>query len=81
LFKFLTRRHFLINLAVMALLVAGLIWGTLQLLGQITKHDKFLTVPNVYNKPTKESIALLESKGFKVYIHKIACTPTPCARV
>jgi eukaryotic-like serine/threonine-protein kinase len=60
----------------MALLVAGLIWGTLQLLGQITKHDKFLTVPNVYNKPTKESIALLESKGFKVFIQDSVYTDT-----
>jgi eukaryotic-like serine/threonine-protein kinase len=76
LFTFLTRRHFLINLAVMALLCVGLVWGTLQLLGKLTKHDQFLTVPNVFNKPTKESIALLESKGFKVFIQDSVYTDT-----
>lgn len=40
----------------------------LQLLGWITKHGEYLTVPGVIGKDYKQSIALLESKGFDVII-------------
>lgn len=67
-FKFLTRRHFLVNLVVMIALIVGLIFGILQLLGMITQHGRYLTVPYVLNKNTTEAIKLLESKGFEVMI-------------
>lgn len=67
-FKFITRSHFLINLFVAILLAAGLIFGTLQLLGSFTKHGEFLKVPSVLNKETQAAIKNLESKGFEVVI-------------
>lgn len=51
------------------MVLAGLlIFGTLQMLGVITKHGSFLTVPTVVNLKTAEAIRLLESKGFDVEI-------------
>ncbi len=38
------------------------------MLGVITKHGEYLTVPKVLNQSTKESIKLLESKGFTVVV-------------
>lgn len=52
----------------MLLLVVGLIFGILQLLGMITQHGRYLTVPYVLNKSTPDAIKLLESKGFDVEI-------------
>jgi eukaryotic-like serine/threonine-protein kinase len=75
-FKFLTHRHFLINLLVAIALTVFLIWGTLRMLGVITKHGEYLTVPNVKNKSTVESIKLLESKGFNVIIQDSVYTDT-----
>ncbi len=67
-FKFITHRHFLVNLLVAILLAAGLIFGALQLLGSFTKHGEFLKVPSVLNKETNAAIKNLESKGFNVVI-------------
>lgn len=67
-FKFITRRHFFVNVFVIILLTLLLIWGFLQMLGVITKHGEYLTVPKVLNQSTIESIKLLESKGFTVVV-------------
>lgn len=40
----------------------------LQLLGLITKHGQYLTVPSVMGKKTPEAIRFLEEKGFEVII-------------
>ena len=39
-----------------------------QLLGSITKHGEYLTVPGVTGKKTSDAIIFLESKGFDVVI-------------
>jgi eukaryotic-like serine/threonine-protein kinase len=75
-FKFITHRHFFVNLLVIIALTALLIWGFLQMLGVITKHGEYLTVPKVINKPTTESIKLLESKGFTVVVQDSVYTDT-----
>jgi eukaryotic-like serine/threonine-protein kinase len=75
-FKFLTHRHFLLNLFVMICLAALLIWGFFFSLGMITKHGEYLTVPDVLHKSTKESIKLLESKGFTVQVQDSVYTDT-----
>jgi eukaryotic-like serine/threonine-protein kinase len=75
-FKFITRRHFFVNFFVIILLTLLLIWGFLQMLGVITKHGEYLTVPKVLNKPTNESIKLLESKGFTVVVQDSVYTDT-----
>jgi eukaryotic-like serine/threonine-protein kinase len=75
-FKFITHRHFFVNLLVVIALTALLIWGFLQMLGVITKHGEYLTVPAVLNKPTAASIKLLESKGFTVVVQDSVYTDT-----
>lgn len=67
-FRFLTRQHFIVNLIVALLLAAAIVFGILQLLGVITQHGQYLTVPYVLNKNTQDAIKLLESKGFDVEI-------------
>ena len=67
-FKFITHRPFWVNLLVIILLSIFLVWGFLQLLGGITKHGEYLTVPAVISKNTAEAVKLLESKGFDVVI-------------
>ncbi len=46
------------------------------MLGVITKHGEYLTVPAVLNKPTAASIKLLESKGFTVVVQDSVYTDT-----
>ena len=57
-------------------IVVLLLFGFLQLLGIITRHGEYLTVPAVVNKPTSEAIKLLESKGFDVVIQDSVYTDT-----
>ena len=75
-FKFITHRHFFVNLLVVIALTLFIIWGFLQMLGVITKHGEYLTVPTVLNKPTAASIKLLESKGFTVVVQDSVYTDT-----
>lgn len=67
-FKFITNRPFWVNLLAVILLAFLLIFLILQLLGWMTKHGDYLTVPAVTGKATEESIKLLEDKGFEVVI-------------
>ncbi|MEO6550206.1 MAG: PASTA domain-containing protein [Ferruginibacter sp.] len=67
-FKFITDRPFWVNFLAAVLLAFLLIFLMLQLLGWITKHGEYLTVPAVNGKDSQQSIQLLESKGFDVVI-------------
>jgi len=67
-FKFITNRPFWVNLLAAFLLAFLLIFLMLELLGWITKHGDYLTVPAVQGKNTEQSIKLLESQGFDVVI-------------
>ena len=67
-FKFITHRPFWVNLVAIVLFTIILLWGFLQLLGIITKHGAYLTVPAIISKNTSEAVKLLESKGFDVVI-------------
>lgn len=67
-FKFITHRPFWVNLIAVFVLAAVIIFGFLQLLGLITRHGEYLTVPTVIGKSTPEAISFLESKGFEVVI-------------
>ena len=75
-FKFITDRPFWVNLIVILLLTFLFIWGFLQLLGGITKHGEYLTVPSVTLKNTADAVKLLESKGFDVVIQDSVYTDT-----
>jgi eukaryotic-like serine/threonine-protein kinase len=67
-FKFITHKPFWVNLLAIILLTILVIFIFLQLLGLITRHGEYLTVPSVTNKRTEEAIKILEEKGFEVVI-------------
>jgi eukaryotic-like serine/threonine-protein kinase len=67
-FKFITDRPFWVNFLAAIILAFLLVFLVLQLLGWITKHGEYLTVPAVKGKDTQQAIQLLESKGFDVTI-------------
>lgn len=67
-FKFITDRPFWVNLLAAVVLAFLLIFLTLEMLGWITKHGDYLTVPAVKGRSTAEALKLLESKGFEVTI-------------
>lgn len=67
-FKALTNRPFWVNLLAAAVLTFLLVFMLLQLLGWITKHGEYLTVPPVTGKTTQDAVKLLEGKGFDVMI-------------
>ncbi len=75
-FKFITDRPFWVNLLAAAIFAFLLIFLILQMLGWITKHGEYLTVPAVKRKPTNEAIKMLESKGFDVVIQDSVFTDT-----
>ncbi len=67
-FKFITHRPFWVNLLAALALGFLLLFLFLQLLGRITQHGKYLTVPSVIGKKTTDAIKFLEDKGFEVEI-------------
>ena len=75
-FKFITDKPFWVNFLTAALLAFLLIFLTLQMLGWITKHGEYLTVPSVKGKSTEEATRFLESKGFDVVVQDSIYTDT-----
>jgi beta-lactam-binding protein with PASTA domain len=75
-FKFITDKPFLVNFLAAVLLAFLLIFLTLQMLGWITKHGEYLTVPSVKGKSTEEATRFLESKGFEVVVQDSIYTDT-----
>ncbi|MBC7867142.1 MAG: PASTA domain-containing protein [Gloeobacteraceae cyanobacterium ES-bin-316] len=67
-FKSLTHRPFWVNLLVAISLALLILFLVLKMLGSITKHGDYLTVPSVLGKKTAEAIKFLEAKGFEVQI-------------
>ncbi len=75
-FKFITNKPFWVNLLAACALGFLIIFLTLQMLGWITKHGEYLTVPAVTGKGTAEAIKLMEDKGFDVVITDSVFTDT-----
>jgi beta-lactam-binding protein with PASTA domain len=75
-FKFITDKSIWVNILAAVTLAILLIFLLLQLLGWITKHGEYLTVPGVIGKDYQQSIHLLESKGFDVIIQDSIYTDT-----
>lgn len=75
-FKFITNKSIWVNILAAVSLAILLIIIVLQLLGWITKHGEYLTVPGVIGKDYQQSIVLLESKGFDVVIQDSVFTDT-----
>jgi hypothetical protein len=67
-FKFITKQPFWVNLVAAIAIALLIIFIFLKMLGIITRHGKYLTVPSVIGKNTEESVKFLESKGFDVII-------------
>jgi len=67
-FKFITHKPFWVNFLAIVIITILAIFIFLQLLGLITRHGEYLTVPGVTNKKTEEAIKILEAKGFEVVI-------------
>jgi eukaryotic-like serine/threonine-protein kinase len=75
-FKFITHRPFWVNLLAALTLGFLIIFLLLQLLGWLTRHGEYLTVPSVTGKSTTEAIKFLEDKGFEVVIADSVYTDT-----
>lgn len=67
-FKFITNKPFWENLVVAISITLLFLFLVLKMLGSITKHGEYLTVPSVTGKKTDDAIKFLESKGFEVEI-------------
>ena len=75
-FSFITKRPLWVNILAAGVLALLIVVIVLQLLGWITKHGEYLTVPAVAGKQTTEAIKLLEDKGFDVVIQDSIYTDT-----
>ena len=75
-FKFITHRPFWVNLLVVIGLVILIIFLVLKMLGGITNHGQYLTVPSVVGKKTDDAIKFLKAKGFDVEIQDSVYTDT-----
>ncbi|HMO62596.1 MAG TPA: PASTA domain-containing protein [Ferruginibacter sp.] len=75
-FSFITKRPLWVNMLAAATLFFLLVLLILQLLGWMTKHGEYHTVPLVKGKPMDEAIKLLESQGFEVAIQDSVYTDT-----
>lgn len=67
-FKFITNKPLWVNFLAAVVLAFLLVFLMLQLLGWITKHGEYLTVPGVTGKDAQQAIKMLEGKGFDVVI-------------
>ena len=75
-FKFITNRPLWVNVLAAAALGILLIFMVLKMLGWITRHGEYLTVPAVLGKKTDDAIKLLEKQGFDVQIQDSIFTDT-----
>jgi beta-lactam-binding protein with PASTA domain len=75
-FKFITSRPLWVNIAAAAVLTILLIFLVLRMLGWITRHGEYLTVPAVVGQKTDDAIKLLEKQGFDVQIQDSIFTDT-----
>ena len=75
-FKFITSRPLWVNIATGVALAFLIIFIVLKMLGWITRHGEYLTVPAVVGKKTDDAIKLLEKQGFDVQIQDSIFTDT-----
>jgi len=75
-FKFITNRPLWVNILAAVALLLLLIFLFLKMLGLITKHGEYLTVPAVVGKKTDDAIKQLEKEGFDVQIQDSIFTDT-----
>ncbi len=74
--KFITDRPFWVNLLAVITITIVFLFLILKMLGWITRHGEYLTVPAVTGMKTTEAIKLLEKQGFDVLIQDSVFTDT-----
>ena len=67
-FKFITKRHFLVNLLAAIILLFVLIYLLLLTLGSVTRHGEYEKVPVVAGKTYQEALNVLQEKGFSAEV-------------
>ncbi len=67
-FKFITKRSFLINLLVAIALLFLIIFLFFASLGSITRHNETIRVPSVTGKSLADATSFLQREGFKVSV-------------
>ena len=75
-FKKIKGQPFWVHLLIIISISVILVFGFLQLLGVITKHGEYHTVPSVTNSLTSDAVRLLKSRGFEVVIQDSVYTDT-----
>lgn len=75
-FRTIKTKPFWVHLLIIISITVILVFGFLQLLGIITKHGEYHTVPVVTNQLTADAVRLLESRGFEVMIQDSVYTDT-----
>ncbi|MBS1510269.1 MAG: PASTA domain-containing protein [Bacteroidetes bacterium] len=75
-FNFITKRPLWVNVIAGIILAFLLVFIFLKMLGWITQHGKYLTVPAVTGMKTDDAIKLLEKQGFDVQIQDSIFTDT-----
>ena len=75
-FKSLTSKPLWVNILAAIALVFLILFIFLQLLGLITRHGQYLTVPSVIGRNTNDAVKFLEDKGFEVVIQDSIYTDT-----
>lgn len=75
-FKSITNKPFWVNLLIAVAIALLLLFIFLRMLGFITRHGEYLTVPSVTGQKTAEAVKFLESKGFDVVIQDSIYTDT-----
>ena len=64
-FKFITDKPFWVNLLAALVLAVFLIFFVLQMLGVMTNHGSYLTVPSVVGKKTDEAVTGARRAGWR----------------
>ena len=67
-FEFITKRSFIVNLLIAALIAFAAFFIFFQLLDWITKHGEYMKVPTVKGKSIDEARKILEGQGFEVEV-------------
>jgi len=67
-FKFITKRHFLVNLLAAIVLLFVLVYLLLWTLGSVTRHGEYEKVPAVSGKTYDDALKILQEKGFSAEV-------------
>lgn len=62
-FSFKNNRFFWINILLMLVVCGALLWGVLEWLNVFTRHDKYVTVPNVIGMTEDEAAAAFKKEA------------------